>query len=435
MQDTQTSIANLLAQLKQQKNQKGEIARQFKEVEKNSPAHQQLLEQMKLISAQIDETTAHLKSLEKKHQQEPHTTEASPLLAFDYLQPQAIWQEQIYFQLIEDKFHQGWREFLKQHQHTPYHTPEWLAVIEKTFGHSTRLLLAKNTEGRVIGGMPLTFFSSKLFGQFAVAIPFINYGGPVSLYKNVNQKLIEEAKNLLDSFQLSHIEVRCIQPDLYPLSTQKKASMILRLPESDETLDKNLGAKLRSQYKKAEEYQPKLLIGKEELLDDFYQVFARNMRDLGTPVYSKEFFAAILRTEAIRSRLIVVRLGNKAASAAFLIGNNNVLEIPWASTIASANKKNMNMWMYRQILSFAISQKYDFFDFGRSTIDAGTYKFKKQWGAEPRQHYWYYLLPEGQQLPEINPNNPKYKLFIALWKFMPVWLSKWIGPLLIKHIP
>jgi serine/alanine adding enzyme len=434
MPDTQAT-ANLLAQLKQQKNQKGEIARQFKEVEKGSVAHQQLLEQMKLISAQIDKTTSNLKALEKKRQSLCQTSEEPSPVAFDYLEPQAIWQEQIQFQLTEDKFHPGWKEFLKQHQHTPYHTPEWLSVIEAAFGHTSQLLLAQNAEGKVIGGMPVTFFSSKLFGQFAVAIPFINYGGPVSPYKNVNQKLIEESKKLLEKFQLSHIEVRCIQPDLYPLSTQKKASMILRLPDSDETLDKNLGAKLRSQYKKAEEYRPQLCMGKEELLDDFYQVFARNMRDLGTPVYARDFFATILRTEAIKSHVTVVRLGNRPVSAAFLIGNNNVLEIPWASTIASANKKNMNMWMYRKILSFAISQGYNFFDFGRSTIEAGTYKFKKQWGAEPRQHYWYYLLPEGQQLPEINPNNPKYKLFIALWKLMPVWLSKWIGPLLIKHIP
>lgn len=432
----QDSITDLITHLKQYKNKKGEIARQFKYIEKGSDTHQQLLQQMKDISALIDQTEASIKALEQNAKEQIGNTQTSidPVpLAFDYLQPEQEWPGVMRIEELDDI--QLWMSFLQQQPHTPYHRPSWLSLIEKVFGHKSRLLVARDERGQLIGGMPLTFFSSKLFGQFAVSIPYINYGGPISAYKNVNQALIVESVRYLDAAELSHLEVRSIQPDLSPLCTQTKASMILQLPGSDEQLDKDLGAKLRSQIKKAEEYQPELRIGKEELLNDFYQVFAHNMRDLGTPVYPKDFFAEILRTPDIKSILLVVCLDNKPVSAAFLIGNNNVLEIPWASTIAAANKKNMNMWMYRNILSYAIKEAYQFFDFGRSTIDAGTYKFKKQWGAEPRQHYWYYLLPEGQALPEINPNNPKYKLFIAAWKLMPVWLTRAIGPLLIKHIP
>jgi serine/alanine adding enzyme len=310
-----------------------------------------------------------------------------------------------------------------------------LELIENQFGHKTIVLLALNEQNEILGGLPLTLFSSKLFGRFAVSIPYINYGGPISDYRNINQALIGHSKQLLEKFNLSHIEIRSIQANLYPLYTSKKASMILRLPESNEILEKELGAKLRSQYKKAEDYSPQVKIGKAELLDDFYTVFARNMRDLGTPVYPKSFFQAILNNAKIQSTLIIVTLDSKPVSAAFLIANGDLLEIPWASTIAEANKKNMNMWMYRNILSFAIEQKFRFFDFGRSTIDAGTYKFKKQWGAEPRQHYWYYVMPEGQALPEINPNNPKYKIFIVLWKLMPIWATRLLGPMLIKNIP
>ena len=81
------------------------------------------------------------------------------------------------------------------------------------------------------------------------------------------------------------------------------------------------------------------------------------------------------------------------------------------------------------------SLKYKYFDFGRSTLGAGTYKFKKQWGALAYAHHWYYVLPEGESKPELNPDNPKYKLVIFLWKLMPVWLTKIIGPHIIKHIP
>lgn len=434
MQDQQTAQTALLTELKQLKNRKGEIARQFKQVEKGSDTHQSLLEQMKEVSSLIDQTETAIKAAESATNLST-TNSLSTKRAFDYLEPESLWSGEIKIRIAEGNMVGKWHDFLQQQAHTPYHSHAWQQLIENVFGHPGKVLVALDQQGTILGGMPLTFFSSKLFGQFAVSIPFINYGGPLGRYKNVNQKLIEGVRELLEPLQLSHVEIRTIQPDLYPISTQKKASMILELPLSDDILEKNLGAKLRSQYKKAEEHNPELAIGKMELLDNFYDVFSRNMRDLGTPVYPKHFFAAILQEHTITSTILIGKLNNKAVSAAFLIGNNNLLEIPWASTIAEANKKNMNMWMYRKILAFAIAQGYEFFDFGRSTIDAGTYKFKKQWGAEPRQHYWYYILPEGKELPEINPNNPKYKIFIALWKLMPVWLSRLLGPLLIKHIP
>lgn len=429
-----TELTDLLVQLKSQKNAKGEIARQFKTVVKGGAEHQALLDQMKTISGQIDETEAAIKAIDS-NPSKINIPEISEKIAFDFLEPQKTWDGKVRIEIADNYHLDLWHAYLRQHQHTPYHQSAWLKLIENRFDHKTIVLLAFNEQSEILGGLPFILFSSKLFGRFAVSIPYINYGGPISDYRNINQALISHSKQLLEKFNLSHIEIRSIQAGLYPLYTSKKASMILRLPESNEILEKELGAKLRSQYKKAEDYSPQVKIGKAELLDAFYTVFARNMRDLGTPVYPKSFFQAILNEPNIQSTLMTITLDKKPVSAAFLIANGDLLEIPWASTIAEANKKNMNMWMYRNILSFAIEQKFRFFDFGRSTIDAGTYKFKKQWGAEPRQHYWYYVMPEGQALPEINPNNPKYKIFIALWKLMPVWATRLLGPVLIKNIP
>jgi FemAB-related protein (PEP-CTERM system-associated) len=172
-----------------------------------------------------------------------------------------------------------------------------------------------------------------------------------------------------------------------------------------------------------------------ELLDDFYRVFAHNMRDLGTPVYGKQWFSNVLQHPGLNAFVLVIYVNKKPVSCAFLVNHGRLMEIPWASTVKSANRYNANMWMYRQVLAFAIDQGCQYFDFGRSTLDAGTFKFKKQWGAEPCQNYWYCLLPENAAKPELNPDNPKLKLFIALWKFMPVWLTKIIGPAVIRGIP
>ena len=428
----------LYQQLKSEKNLKGEISRQFKTLEKSSPEYANLLISMQDISARIKTTEAQIKietSSPADTTDSPNQQEKKLPQPFSQINSDSLFAKNFNCRIIQQEQLTRWDDFLNTQQASGYHHSYWLKLIQTSFGHETLLIVAEDDQGEIIGGLPLTFFSNKLFGTFAISIPYVNYGGVVTHFFDVAQALINYAHELRPQKNLSHIEIRTMQAGLAENSLDKKVSMVLALPNSDEELDKNLGAKVRAQYKKAEIYNPSFKIGKLELLDDFYKVFSRNMRDLGTPVYSKSLFKNILNTTEIKSALIVVYMDGKPVSTGFLVGYKNMLEIPWASTIQSANIKNANMWMYRQILSYAIKENYSFFDFGRSTLGAGTYKFKKQWGAVAYSHHWYYLLPKGEQKPELNPDNPKYKLIIFLWKLMPVWVTKLIGPHLIKHIP
>ncbi len=428
-----SDVESLQKRLKAEKITKGEVASKFKAVEKNSEEHSLLLTAMQTVSERIKSIESQLKNLASVA---PPISDKTILLSspFANIAPDNNWNSAFHVQLFGTEEFSRWDDFLKQHRAT-YHYSAWLKLIKKSFGHESTVIAAIDDENNVLGGLPLTFFSSKIFGRFAVSVPFLNYGGIVSNYFNVAQALMTEANAMCIERKLSHIEIRTMQADLAKNALDKKVSMVLQLPKTDDLLEKQLGTKLRAQYKKAEAHEPIYRVGKSELLNDFYAVFSRNMRDLGTPVYSKNWFSNILLCSDITSAILVVYMDSEPVSAGFLVGNGAMLEIPWASTIHSANHKNANMWMYRQILSYAIREGYEFFDFGRSTLDAGTYKFKKQWGALPYQHYWYYLLESGKQKPELNPDNPKFKLFILIWKLMPVWLTKIIGPLVIKHIP
>ena len=60
-----------------------------------------------------------------------------------------------------------------------YHRHAWLDVIRLAFGHRTAYLTAQR-DGRVVGVLPLVFFESRLFGRFAVSMPFLNYGGALA---------------------------------------------------------------------------------------------------------------------------------------------------------------------------------------------------------------------------------------------------------------
>lgn len=428
-----SDVALLLKQLKTEKSLKGEVASKFKHMDKAAAGYPLLLAAMQDVSERIKNIEAQIKVLSVSSPA-PAKQPEFDTPPFANIATDSNWSKPFTHELIRvDEFNR-WDEFLKQHP-TTYHYSVWFNVIKKTFGHETVVLVAMDENGKILGGLPLTFFSSKIFGKFAVSIPFLNYGGVISFYFDIAVALLEKSQSICADQKLSHIEIRTMQAGLAENALDKKVSMVLQLPETDEILDKQLGTKLRAQYKKAEEYKPTCKIGKLDLLNDFYLVFSRNMRDLGTPVYSKDWFANILSAPDIKSAILIVYMDKKPVSAGFLVGNDVMLEIPWASTIQSANVKNANMWMYRCILSYAIAEGYKYFDFGRSTMGAGTYKFKKQWGAIPYQHYWYYILADGKQKPELNPDNPKFKIFIYVWKLMPVWLTKIIGPSIIKHIP
>jgi FemAB-related protein (PEP-CTERM system-associated) len=427
--------ANLKSQIKALKKSKGAISSQFKTAKENPSLVAQLKTQMQAISSQI----AELETQYKAETAEEHTnvSEATNVPSFpdQFSIPEKDLNAPFTIATLTREQWPLWQHFCQHAQATSLcHQTELYVAIEQAFGHKTDILVAMcNCD--IVGGLPLTKLSSRLFGTFLVSTPYFNYGGPLTSYPNVFEALIKHSKQLIISKSASHAEVRTTVANIDLPFADKKASMVLALPKTAEKLDSQVGSKVRAQVNKANEHKPTVAFGHADLLNDFYKVFAHNMRDLGTPVYSKHWFATLLDQLQHNATIVVVYVNNKPVGTAFLTGHRDMLEVPWASTLKSANAMNINMWMYRQILGFAIKKGFKYFDFGRSTIDAGTYKFKKQWGAKPVAHYWYYVSENGNDIAQTNPDNPKFKLLIAIWKRLPVWLANLIGPSVIKNIP
>lgn len=316
-----------------------------------------------------------------------------------------------------------------------YHFSTWRRMIEDRVGHRDISLAALDASGAVLGVLPLTLMDSRLFGRFAVSVPYFNYGGVLADSDAVAQALLAHAAQQGEALGVAHVELRHTAQVCDWPARDNKVSMIRRLPDTPEALDQELGSKIRAQIKRAEREGLTVQRGGAALLDDFYRVFAENMRDLGTPVYSKGFFRAVLAAWPARSHIVVVYLKGRPVACAFLMGHGDLLEIPWASTLRRVNALGVNMYLYWEVLSLAIAEGYGYFDFGRSTEDAGTYRFKKQWGAQPVRHHWHYWLPAGQALPQLNPDNPKYRLMIAVWQRLPVFVTRLIGPPVVRNLP
>lgn len=317
-----------------------------------------------------------------------------------------------------------------------YHQPGWGPVIERSFGQRMYSLISENARGEINGVLPLARLKSRLFGDFLVSLPYLNYGGPCAATSEIEEALIREATAVARSERVDYLELRLTAADGFGLQVKaSKVSMRLGLPADADTLWKSLGSKLRNQINRPIKEGMVARIGGEEELESFHHVFSVNMRDVGTPVYGKRFFQNLMREFPESVRICTVYHHEQPAASGILVGFRGTLEIPWASALRSLNRLAPNMLLYWTALKHACEARFDTFDFGRSSPDAGTYRFKEQWGAKPVPLFWHYWLPDGMPLPQLNPGNPKYQLAINVWKHLPVGLTRLIGPAIVRNIP
>jgi serine/alanine adding enzyme len=331
----------------------------------------------------------------------------------------------------------AWDNYVRSAPHaSSYHLSAWRRIIQECFGHRTYYLMSENAAGHINGVLPVVRLKSRLFGDFMVSLPYVNYGGPCADDESVADELIAECVRIAARERIDHVELRADASTDFGLRMRSaKVSMRLSLPDSADALWKSFPSKLRSQIKRAQQEDMTVQIGREALLDSFYDVFAANMRDLGTPVYSKGFFGKILRELPDSSCICAVYLGQTPVAAGFLVSFRDAIEIPWASSLRRYSRLSPNMLLYWSVLKHACESGHKLFDFGRSSPDSGPYRFKAQWGASPISLNWHYWVRDGNELPDLSPRNPKYQLAIRMWQRLPVTLTKLIGPPIVRNLP
>ncbi len=314
--------------------------------------------------------------------------------------------------------------------------PRWLKVLEDSFGHSVYMLEAFDGD-KTTGILPLAFVHSYLFGRYLVSLPYLNSNGVVAADDDTKRRLIDRAAQLADELDVRHMELRheqAVEHASLNARMDSKVHMRLQLPDFPGPLWEQFPAKVRNQVRKGEKSGLTISWGGDELLSDFYTVFSRNMRDLGTPVYGRSLFSGILQHFPNDAELCVLRQGQTPVAAALLLHGQGVTEVPSASSLREFNSTCSNMLMYWNLLERAVQRGQAVFDFGRSTVDGGTYQFKKQWGAKPETAVWQYYVRDGDA-GQMRPDNPRYQRLIRIWQRLPLRLTRWIGPRIVRGIP
>jgi FemAB-related protein (PEP-CTERM system-associated) len=332
---------------------------------------------------------------------------------------------------------------------TPYHLSGWQSVIENAYGHQTHFLMAER-KGRVVGILPLVHMKHALSGNSMISMPFLDMAGILADSHDVSYGLISEALSVMHRVRASSLQLRqaggfqcrrrSVDEGHEPLSrcleSGNRVRMICDLPDDPDALMSSFKSKLRSQIHKPIREGLEVKSGGEEYLDEFYRVFEVNMRDLGSPVHSKEFLRSVLRCFVGRVRIFLVYLGGKPVAASITCEYRDTVYNPWASSLKKYRHLSPNMLLYWSMLEYACERGYSRFDFGRSTWNEGTYRFKKQWGSQPSRLCWYSIANLGVDHPRVpvTAENAKIGMAVQLWKKMPVPVSRVVGPAIRKHI-
>jgi FemAB-related protein (PEP-CTERM system-associated) len=278
---------------------------------------------------------------------------------------------------------------------------------------------------------------SPFFGHSFVSMPFSDIGGFDIKNENIEKELFKSAVGLMKINKADVFEIRMSRPlDWLEVSNEyidlrmHKVRMVLDLPFSVSELESSFKSKLRSQIKRPIKEGMYSIIGKHELIHDFYHVFSMNMRDLGSPVHSKKLFYHIFDEFAAKASIIMIYTKKREPVAGgLIIGHGRCLSNPWASSLREYRSSSPNMFLYWAMLKYAICEGYCQFDFGRSTPGEGTHLFKQQWGAVEQPLYWYSVHNKkcGNVIRKDKPVDMR-EMMEKIWSKLPLSLANFIGP-------
>jgi FemAB-related protein (PEP-CTERM system-associated) len=329
-----------------------------------------------------------------------------------------------------------WDSFLdSQDSGSFYHRFAWKQINEQNFGHETFFLVAQRGE-QIVGLFPLVLVSTWLFGRILCSMPFVNYGGPCSNDAEAMKLLLDEMAVLANRLRADYTEIRTLEPLAreFP-SSLHKVSMTLALQADPDTLWNAFTSKHRTNIRRVYKDGVRVESGHAELLDTFYQVLAESWRQHGTPMYRRRYFADILAAFPQETRIFVVWQDETPVAAAFNGYYRDTVEGMWAGTDNRYRHLQTSYVLYWEMIKDACERGFKHYHLGRSSVESGGEAFKKKWNAEIKQLYWSYHLSPGRVMPQLNVNNPKYRLAIELWRRLPTGLTTLIGPPLARGIP
>ena len=328
-----------------------------------------------------------------------------------------------------------WNAFVQSAPDATFcHLAEWRGIMQDTLGHEWIARAAVTSDGAVAGVLPLVRMKSRIFGHQLVSIPFLNYGGPIGA-EAAQLTLMQWAAEAARASRADVLELRARHelPNTEQIrSTHHKLTVILDLPQQEDELWSRFSSKLRSQIRRPQKEGMHFSIGVDQVLP-FYDVFSRNMRDLGTPVHPRAFFEQLPRAFGDRVLFGVVYMGDVPVAAGCGFLWKNEFEITWASARREYKRMAPNMMLYWEFMRTVISRGGRAFNFGRCSPESSTHKFKLQWSGHDEPLGWArWSREDGREAPSAD--SRMFTLASNAWRRLPLPVANLLGPIVARRL-
>ncbi len=328
----------------------------------------------------------------------------------------------------------AWEDYAAGHPDaTFFHRAGWSRVIEASFGHPTHYLYAERG-GRVCGLLPLAHYRSWMFGNALISNACCMGGGPVADDDGAYAALDAAALALMERVGADYLEYRrpCRRHADWRCRDNLYVTFEQPIDRDEETALKRIPRKQRAVVRKA--LQSGLADEMDTGIDRFYALYAANVHNHGTPVFSKGYFRNLMAEFGADCDILTVCHEGTALSSVLSFYHRGRVMPYYTGSAGLARDLGANDFMYWRLMRRAADRGCTIFDFGRSKIGTGPYAFKKNWGFDPIPVVHEYRTRDGQSLPDLNPLNPKYRLFIAVWKRLPLPVANLLGPNIVRNI-
>jgi FemAB-related protein (PEP-CTERM system-associated) len=331
---------------------------------------------------------------------------------------------------------QRWDQYVMDNDHgSVFHTTSWLKLIQSSFPHRPFHLVAETPAGKISGILPLFLVRSRIFGHIMTSTPQAAYGGILADNDPVSIKLFSEAQKLAQEKNVQFLELRNLHPS-ETLSLRTKDLYVTFTQELTDDPKKNFSSiprKTRAECRHGIKNGLEFKIN-EIGVDDFYKVYSRSVRDLGTPVFSKRLFSNGIQEFGDNCKIISVHWKNKLVSSVWTLFYKDEILPYYGGAIREYNRLGVNNFMYWMLIKYGCENGYRVFDFGRSKKGTGSFNFKKRWGMVMKDLPYQYYLVRQKSLPDTSPLNPKFSLSIRLWQKLPLPIANAFGPFIAKHL-
>jgi FemAB-related protein (PEP-CTERM system-associated) len=316
---------------------------------------------------------------------------------------------------------------------TFFHLAGWKAVVEGSYGHDCPYLVAEQN-GRIQGILPLVHIKSLIFGNAIISNAFCVRGGPVAITDAASLALDAEAVRLAEERGVDYLEFRLNQRA--HSGWLCKGDLYVNFARTmDPDPEKNMLAIPRKQRAMVRKGVKGGLVGEiDDGIERFFRLYAESLRNLGTPVHSKRFFQSLRDVFGDQCEITTVVCDSGPVSAVLTFYFRDRVLPYYGGGSPRARDLAAFDFMYWDVMRRACEKGYRIFDYGRSKRGTGSFAFKKHWGFEPEPLHYEYKLIRQREAPNVNPLNPKYRTFIALWKRLPLPIANALGPYLAKQL-